>query len=360
MRHLPLLLVCAGLIAACSGGDSASDASVSDAPASDAVGEVAADVVPEVAPDLSPDPGADTTASPTYAVPLEPGSPWPKFRRDAAQTGASPLVLTDDGRARRAFQTGKGIFSSPVIDAAGNVYVGSADRVFYALDAAGAERWRVSTGEIIDSAALLDDKGRVYFGSGDGFLYALEAASGAEVWRHQADAPEPGEFLNWYEGNVAMLPDGTLLVPNDNFEVYALDRDTGARRFFLQLADQTWSLPAVDVERGRLFLGNNNVLPGKGNTFGYDLTGQRQWKFQSLGTIAASPLLLPDGAIALGGFDGLARVHEPADGAVRWTFAARDHLYASAALHPEGFAVLPGADGTVYALDLADGAVRWA
>ena len=82
--------------------------------------------------------------------------------------------------------TGKGVFSSPVIDAEGNVYVGSADHTFYALDRDGTLRWKFATGEMIDSSALLDDRGRVYFGSGDGHVYALERATGA-LWKFRAD-----------------------------------------------------------------------------------------------------------------------------------------------------------------------------
>ena len=65
-----------------------------------------------------------------YDVPLDAHSPWPKFRRDARQSGRSPLPPRDDGRAPWMFHTGKGVFSSPVIDGDGTIYVGSADRTF--------------------------------------------------------------------------------------------------------------------------------------------------------------------------------------------------------------------------------------
>ena len=133
----------------------------------------------------------DAVANP-WGAPLDPTSPWPKFRRDLAQTGRSDVVPTpDDTLAPWVFRTGKGIFSTPVIDGAGNVYLGSADRYFYALDAAGEELWRFETGEIIDSSALLDDAGRVIFGSGDGHVYALDRDDGAELWRFEADDPVP-------------------------------------------------------------------------------------------------------------------------------------------------------------------------
>ncbi len=347
------ITVLLSLLLACGSNPGADDA----APPADAV-EVGTDAL-EVGPDASP---ADVTPPSRYVydVPLDPDSPWPKFRRDAAQRGLAPFALTDDGAAPWSYRTGKGIFSSPVIDGNGTVYVGSADRTFYALDVDGGVRWRFETGEIIDSAALLDDRGRVYVASGDGRLYALEAGTGALAWTFEADDPSVNSaFINWFEGNVGLAPDGTLLAPNDNFFVYGVDRDSGAASLRLKLADQTWALPAVDAAGGRLFVANNNVLPGKGNTFGYALGGERLWKQQAGGTVAASPLFTGD-AVVVGAFDGFVRAHAPADGAVTWSAEARDHVYASAALHPDGFVVVPAADGTVYALDPSDGSVTWA
>ena len=210
-----------------------------------------------------------------YEVPLDPYGPWPKFQRTAVQDGRSP-----SGPPRRAahlwsFPTGRGIFSTPIVDGDGNVYVGSADRTFYALAAAGSLRCKLLTGEIIDSAALLDDRRRVYFGSGDGKLRARDAATGAEVWTFDADPPSvSGAFINWFEGNVALGADGTLYAPNDNFFTYAIDRDTAGVRWRFRTSDQTWSLPAVNVATGRVFLGNN---PARGAVGLHPRPGDRPW-----------------------------------------------------------------------------------
>ena len=49
-----------------------------------------------------------------------------------------------------------------------------------------------------------------------------------ESWTISADDPSVNKsFINWFEGNVAMGPSGRLYVPNDNFFLYAIDRDTG-------------------------------------------------------------------------------------------------------------------------------------
>jgi outer membrane protein assembly factor BamB len=296
-----------------------------------------------------------------YAVPLSETSPWPKFRRNARQDGRAPLVASPGGARLWRFPTGKGIFSSPVIGGDGTVYIGSASGVFFAIDRDGVERWSVTTGEIIDSAALLDDKGRVYFGSGDGLLYARDAATGEEIWTFEADDPaETGAFIRWFEGNVAIGPDGTLLVPNDNWRIYAIDRDAGTVRWSYTMPEQTWSLPAVDPATGALYVGNNNLLPILGdNVFAIDAAGGALWSTSTLGTIAASPLLTEDGKLVLGGFDGFVRALDAADGSVLWSTGLRDHIYASPAELSTGVLIQPGADGTIWALDPQTGVPVW-
>src|SRR5262249_13222867 len=81
-----------------------------------------------------------------YDVPLDPRSPWPKFRRTSHQDGRGTVTPANSVGEPWAFQTGKGIFSTPVVDGDGNVYVGSADRTFYSIDRTGQLRWSRLTG----------------------------------------------------------------------------------------------------------------------------------------------------------------------------------------------------------------------
>ena len=310
--------------------------------------------------------GGPAPSSPTGAsVPLQPGSPWPKFRGNAAQTALGTVHASRQGGAQWSFATGAGIFSSPIVGADGTVYFGSADENFYALHAAdGSKKWVVPTGEIIDSSGLLDDQGHVYFGSGDGYLRALDASTGKLVWKFQAELPTAtGGFINWFEGNVAIGPDGTLYVPNDDFYVYAIDRAKGTVTWKYKMPDQTWSLPGIDVTSGTLFVGNNNLLPILGkNTYALTSSGNTNWSVATLGTVAASPLVTRGARgveAVVGGFDGFARAFSESDGAVLWELATRDHIYASPAQLPDGTIVQPSADGTVYAVSPDTGAIKW-
>lgn len=325
---------------------------------------------------MRPDPALDGPrlaadgAGFAHDVPLDPASPWPKFRGDARQSGRSALRPAPSERAPWIFPTGQGVFSPPVVGGDGTVYVGSADHAFYAIDADGALRWRFETGGVIDSAALLDDRGRVFVPSGDGHLHALDRATGRALWAFRAHTPAEVAALHgievfnvdWWEGHVALLPDGTLLAGNDNYLVYLLDRETGEERGHLLGNELAWSLPAVNARTGRIFLGT--MFGALRNLFAFDpATGERLWATGALGPVASSPLLTTtraDGALVVGGFDGFVRAFDQARGRQLWRFATRDHVYASAAQLSDGTLVVPSTDGTIYALDPERGTRVWA
>jgi outer membrane protein assembly factor BamB len=117
-----------------------------------------------------------------YDTPVLAGSPWPTFRRDRRNSGASPLPAAYAGDQPWAFQTGKGIFSTPVIDADGMIYVGSADKFFYVLNPDGSLNWKYQTDGIIDSAAALTP-GAVTFIAGDGRMYHFRTGKMDEAKR---------------------------------------------------------------------------------------------------------------------------------------------------------------------------------
>jgi hypothetical protein len=71
-------------------------------------------------------------ASFEYDVPVSPLSPWPQVRRTSDNTGYSPVLArapTPSGTKLWSYQTGKGLFTAPVIGPEDEVLVGSADKV---------------------------------------------------------------------------------------------------------------------------------------------------------------------------------------------------------------------------------------
>ena len=298
-----------------------------------------------------------------YTVPLDPTSPWPKFRADARQTGRSDVGEPSDATPW-IFPTARGIFSSPVIDSQGVTYIGSADHFFYAIHPDGTEKWRFRAGNLIDSSALLDDKGRVYFVSADGYAYALKRESGELIWTFRChkpgSLPEISKMCDWLECNVAIGPDGTLYTASDNFLLYALDRDTGKEKWHYLMKDQAWSLPAINAGTGRLYHGSCYFTHK--NFHCTSTEGKELWTRGTLGSVVASPLLTsedPDGAVIVGSFDGIVRAFSQRTGKRFWKFGTREHIYASPAQLSDGTIIQAGADGSIYALDPSTGTRKW-
>jgi outer membrane protein assembly factor BamB len=306
------------------------------------------------------------TARHGHQVPVDEDAPWPLFRHDHRNTGWSPLVGHPNGDAPWSFATGKGIFSTPVIDGEGTIYVGSADHVFYAIGRDGRERWRFETGEIIDSAAALlrrDAKGRasVVVPSGDGRLYKLwttaeGGAAARRAWTFDARVAPGRSFNDWFEGNVAVGPDGTLYAGNTNFSYYAISPE-GRLRWVHRTGANAWSMAAFGSD-GSIFWGSNDTL-----VRAVWPDGRLRWKKRTLGMIAASAAVGTDGTVYIGSFDGSLYALDPGTGRTRWRFRTGDHIYASAALGEneagETDAIYFGStDGVFYALR-PDGQPLW-
>ena len=70
------------------------------------------------------------------------------------------------------------MWSSPAIDAMGNVFVGSYDYSVYCIDGiTGDLKWSYATEGPVQSSPAIGPNGFLYIGSSDGNVYALQAAS---------------------------------------------------------------------------------------------------------------------------------------------------------------------------------------
>jgi outer membrane protein assembly factor BamB len=293
------------------------------------------------------------------------------MRRDRRNTGASPIrARYRPGAEPWRFRTGKGVFSTPVIDENDTAYFGSADRYFYAVDSHGRLRWKMRTGEIIDSAATLGARDplagsrTVTFGSADEYIYRLRAPGRKGiprkkrvVWRFHTDKPpRGGQIVNWWEGNVVTGPDGTLYAGNTGGGLYAIS-PAGRELWNLPTGNAVWSASAID-DQGRLFVGSLDA-----QLYGIAPNGAKLWSKSTIGFNAASAAIGGDGTVYMGSFDGNLYALDPATGDQRWRFATGDHIYSSAALEEGGNGILQAiytasADGSIYKIS-PEGELVW-
>jgi len=140
-----------------------------------------------------------------------------------------------------SFQTGRGLFITPVVDGSGAIYFGSADHNFYALNPDGSLRWKFATGGIIDAAAALGPPARgggsVTIGSADENLYDLSTdprpltADQRVLWKYHATLkPATGQLVDWWEDDLAYGPDGNVYTGNTGGQLGVDDAVVRPRR----------------------------------------------------------------------------------------------------------------------------------
>lgn len=148
------------------------------------------------------------------------------------------VALDIRGEAKWRFRARRGVISSPYLDTTENlVFIGSMDWNFYALDAnSGWPVWRVRTGGPIVSSPTLAD-GIVYVGSADKCLYALDAwHDGREKWKYET------------EGQITSNPayaNGAVYVGSIDGHLYSIDAETGELRWRFQTGGPIPSSPVV-------------------------------------------------------------------------------------------------------------------
>lgn len=303
-----------------------------------------------------------------YDTPVQEGSPWPVFRRDSKNNARSPIAANYNGDSPWLYKTGKGIFSTPIIDADGTIYVGSADHLFYALNTDGTVKWSIRTGELIDSAGAIsrldEEKGYapLTFLSGDGNMYHVRTDEGIEdpkdriLWTFQATvAPAPG-FNNWWEGNVVLGFDGTIYAGNTNFNYYAVNPD-GTLQWTYTTGSNAWSATAF-AEDGTIYWGSCDTMVHAVNP-----DGTPKWTYTTLGFVTASAAIGSDGTVYIGSFDSYMYALNPEDGSVIWEYPTGEHIYSSCALAEDENGnttalYFGSADGKFYALS-TQGELLW-
>ena len=271
------------------------------------------------------------------------------MRHDVRNTGAGDVRPRVDRRARPwAFHTARGVFSTPVLDDAGDVYVGSADRSFVALSPTGRLRWRIRTGGLIDAAAVLGPGPVVHLRRGRrGPAPRRDGPAAVGAVARRADAPGRPRAARALVGGQPAARARTA-------------RRTSATR----AAAPTRSTPTGTCA-GRTSAGTRCGPRRRSAPTGRPTGARWTWR-RSRSTATGANAGAPRGRLrrrvagarrgrphALhASFDGSVSALDAATGAVRWRFRTPMHLYASPALREDAAGRVTGVaiastDGTI-------------
>jgi len=185
---------------------------------------------------------AGDSAANVAGLSISPGD-WPTFRANNACSAAVSAVVPAKPKllwqSEPQSSTVPGLpRMSPPVTAGGLVFVGGADGIVRAFDAAtGKTRWKARTGGAIRLPPTIWE-GRAFVGSGDGWVYAFEARTGRLLWRFRAAPAERlipvyGTLMSTWPVAAGVLVDNGVVyvaagIANyDGTYLYALDARTG-------------------------------------------------------------------------------------------------------------------------------------
>ncbi|GAA3761851.1 PQQ-binding-like beta-propeller repeat protein [Plantactinospora mayteni] len=184
----------------------------------------------------------------------------------------------------------------------------------------------------------------VYLGSADGILYALDAATGTVRWTHPI--PEPDTTLT--------VADGVLYLAGSEL-LSALDVDTHQLRWSYRVGGSLRStLSAAD---GLVYLADQHGSLGP-TLYALDqATGQLRWT-RDLGHLDGTGPTVAHGLVYVGG-DHTLYALDARTGAVRWSYPELPGPVGAAPVVSERAVHITAADSYLGAFDLWDGRKLW-
>jgi outer membrane protein assembly factor BamB/subtilisin family serine protease len=165
------------------------------------------------------------------------------------ENDAALYAFAPDGTRKWRFFADSGLYATPALDAAGNIYFCTLTGGVYSVTPAGSQRWRVSSGgNISSSPALSADGTTLYYGGYDRKLHARLTATGAIRWTfelgHEVRASSPAIDAN-----------GVIYIGCYDQKIYAVNSDGTLKRTWAT-ADWIRSSPAISGTT--LYVGSND------------------------------------------------------------------------------------------------------
>ncbi len=196
-----------------------------------------------------------------------------------------------------------------------------------------------------------EDSDAVVVPGDDGAVYAFEP-DGQQLWRADTEAPARG-----IHGTPTVAGD-TVYVGAYDGALYALDRETGERRWRVRLGDAIGSSPAY--RGGRVYIAVEYDDPD-GSLFAVDArTGEPERDLTRPTDHPHSTCALAPEAdrVVVGSNDGGVYAWRLSDGEPAWAVRTGDDVKGPVAVY-DGAAFVGSWDDYLYRVDLADGSVDW-
>jgi outer membrane protein assembly factor BamB len=187
-------------------------------------------------------------------------------------------------------------------------------------------KWKFETKGEIESSAAIGPDGTVYVGSDDWNLYAIDPETGLEKWRFLSGAE--------IESSPVVSSDGTIFFGSLDKNFYAL-KANGSVKWSYNIGDFVYSSPALSSDDRVVYVGASD-----NNIYAFNAaSGTLKWKAVTGGKIVSSPAIGYDGiedVVYVGSLDHHVYALASDNGTIKWKFQTNTEVYGSPAIGPNG------------------------
>lgn len=226
-----------------------------------------------------------------------------------------------------SFETKGKIMSHPVIDK-NNIYFGSSDSIFYAVDiATGNQLWNFKTNSEIRSKAIIFND-LVYFKSGND-IYAINKFDGKQKWVVACEDKKGATAIDlWdYHSGAPAIHNSTIYFGLGNGKITGCDLYSGNIKTEIIIKDSAAIKSGLLVDNSILYFGD-----WEGRLHAYDLfTGKQLWVYntyekklyETFGQINTQ-LSLSGNLLFFGGRNPELQVLDKNTGEKQWSYVEKD------------------------------------
>jgi outer membrane protein assembly factor BamB len=223
-------------------------------------------------------------------------------------------------------------------------------------------KWKFKTQGSIRGTAVAQGN-QIYFGSADGFFYALNKSSGELLWKYQTQGA--------ISATPALMASMVIFTSRDNF-VYALNSKTGQLIWRYQMQPIMAGYWEWEYFTATPVISDDRVYVGAGDGHLYALSikeGKQIWKFRTNGRVRATPLVVGN-TIYQPSNDGMVYVLN-SNGKLLWQFETdgskidsykvgfdRTNIFAKPLL-ADSLLIIASRDGKTYGIDIYTHKEKW-
>jgi len=247
--------------------------------------------------------------------------------------------------------------ASPVFDSDGNIIVGNIDSYLYSFNATdGKENWKKVVGNpgcntcnAIYSTAVIDANNISYVGSIDGKLYSFNS-KGDQLWNYTTGGIiDSSPALLTSRGAAGRVVPPNIIVGSYDGNLYSISTD-GSQRWNFTTGGPIVSSPAIFYLNGQ----SKNIYIGStdGNLYSLSIYGTLLWSYPTGNAIVSSPAVDQNNIVYVGSNDGnLYALNSTNNGTLLWSIQTGDPIVSSPVIDSSGQLYFGSSDQTVYAIN---------